>query len=103
MAEIDRLLTQLEEALVAEGLHTPVRPADEAFQSTQPFFIDTMSFPVWLQYVLVERLRALRLAGQPLPSPCHVAEMAETLSLQGGFPAKLVPLLKQIDDAVNAE
>ena len=102
MAELTALLNQLEEAMVSEGLYLQERPSEEAFQSTEPFFIDTMSFPVWLQFVFVERLRAIQAAGQPLPKPCHVAEMGEALSMQGAFPRDMVGLLKQIDDAINA-
>ena len=49
------LLNELEAELIKQGLHTPDRPSDEALASTQPFAIDTMSFPCWLQWIFIER------------------------------------------------
>ena len=98
---IDILLNQLEAGLVKHGLYTPDRPPATAFQSTQPFFVDTMSFPVWLQYVLIEKFKLVLQAGGPLPAPCHVAEMAEVYGQAAHFPSELTDLIRQIDDAVN--
>ncbi|PSF05311.1 pseudouridine synthase [Marinobacter fuscus] len=53
------------------------RPAPEAFQSTQPFCIDTMTFPQWLQFVFLERMAMMVEAGEPLPSISGIAPMVE--------------------------
>jgi uncharacterized protein YqcC (DUF446 family) len=53
------------------GLHLwelEMLPAD-ALASDQPFAIDTMTFPQWLQFLLDQQL--------PLPSNCGIAPMAE--------------------------
>ncbi|KAA1173745.1 YqcC family protein [Marinobacter salinexigens] len=52
-------------------------PPEEAFQSTQPFCIDTLEFTQWLQFVFVERMKILIEGGHPLPSVSGIAPMAE--------------------------
>lgn len=101
--ELSRLLDQLEQGLISQGLYTPQRPDDKAFESTQPFFIDTMSFPCWLQYVLIEKFRLVVQINGPLPTPCHISEMAEMYAQGAHFPNELIQTLKEIDGCVNAE
>ncbi len=101
MNPLDRLLNELEAALVTHGLYTPQRPAPEAFNSTQPFFYDTMSFPCWLQYVFIEKMRLVIQAQGPLPKPCNIAEMGQMYGVQAHFPSELVAVLQQIDDCIN--
>lgn len=101
MIELTGLLNQLEAGLVQHGLHTPDRPSAEALASTQPFAVDTMSFPCWLQYIFVEKMRLVIQAQGPLPRPCNIAEMGEMYGTQAHFPQELVDLLRQIDDCIN--
>jgi len=49
----------------------------EAFQSTQPFCLDTMDFTQWLQFVFLEKMKALVEAGHALPEVSGIAPMAE--------------------------
>lgn len=98
---LSTLLNELESELIKQGLSTPDRPSDEALASTQPFAIDTMSFPCWLQWIFIEKMRALIDAGSPLPGPCHISEMGEMYAREAHFPAELVQLLKRIDDCIN--
>lgn len=102
MTELYGLLSQLESQLTTAGLWSDKPPSPESFESTVPFFADKMTFPEWLQWVFVEKIRALMLAGQPLPSPCHIAEMGEVYGMSAPFPAEIVATLKQIDDCINA-
>lgn len=99
--ELLALLNQLEAGLVKHGLYTPERPSAEALASTQPFAVDTMSFPCWLQYIFVEKMRLVLQAGGPLPRPCNIADMAEMVAVQSHFPDELIALLKQIDECIN--
>lgn len=70
-------LLQIEIELRALGVweHEPL--PDEAFQSTQPFCLDTMEFPQWLQFVFLERMKILVEADRPLPAVSGIAPMAE--------------------------
>lgn len=52
-------------------------PPEHAFQSTQPFCLDTMEFTQWLQFVFLQKMKALVESGQPLPSVSGIAPMAE--------------------------
>lgn len=52
-------------------------PSAEALCSTQPFCIDTLAFPQWIQFVLLEKVRVLIEADAPLPDRSDIAPMAE--------------------------
>ena len=98
---LSTLLNELEAELIKHGLHIPDRPSDEALASTQPFAIDTMSFPCWLQWIFIEKMRQVINAGGTLPQPCHISEMGEMYAREAHFPAELVQLLKRVDDCIN--
>lgn len=51
--------------------------SEEALASTEPFALDTMSFPQWLQFVFLPRLYFMVEQQQELPMHCSVAPMAE--------------------------
>lgn len=77
---IDRaadLLLELEAELRRLGLWEAVRPSDEALASPLPFCCDTLSFPQWLQFVFLERMKSLIKASGPLPGRCGIVPMAE--------------------------
>ena len=96
------LLIDLEADLRNRLLWDAVEPAPEALASTQPFCIDTLSYPQWLQFVFLPRMRALLDAGQPLPPQCAIAEMAEVHFAGVAEALELVDLLREIDRAVVA-
>ncbi|MFV8570904.1 YqcC family protein [Marinobacter sp. SBS5] len=76
----------------------------EAFESTQPFCLDTMSFTQWLQFVFVARMKLLLEAGQPLPSVSGIAPMAEEYfrgRTESG--AKLIQTLAHMDSLLSGE
>ncbi len=51
--------------------------AEEALMSVQPFAVDTMTFPQWLQFIFLPRMYFLLEQQQSLPSNCAIAPMAE--------------------------
>lgn len=54
------------------------KPASpEQLRSTQPFSIDTMTFPEWTQYVFIVRLKTIIETSAPLPPTSDIAPMAE--------------------------
>ncbi|WP_144821528.1 YqcC family protein [Marinobacter piscensis] len=53
------------------------QPPAEAFQSTQPFCIDTLEFTQWVQFVFLERMKFIIESAQPLPKVAGIAPMAE--------------------------
>ncbi|MDH4572608.1 YqcC family protein [Salinicola acroporae] len=80
MTSHDRLahaLRELEATLMDVGLWEASQPQPSAFESQQPFCVDTMSMPQWLRYVFIARLQALVDARATLPATCAVAPAME--------------------------
>jgi len=95
------LLIDLEAALRSRLLWDAGEPSPEALASTQPFCIDTLDFPQWLQFVFLPRMHLLLEADLPLPAQCAVAEMAE-MHFGAGNAVDVIALLREIDFAVVA-
>lgn len=76
-SELDRALLHLEATLRGVDLWNMPYPDADAFDSREPFCVDTMALPQWLRYVFIARLRALIEARRPLPATCQVAPAAE--------------------------
>lgn len=70
-------LLRLEAALRQAEVWCHQEPAAEALQSTQPFCVDTLEFPQWLQFVFLRRMHALVAQGAALPRMSGIAPMAE--------------------------
>lgn len=72
--------------------------SEEALASTEPFAIDTMSFPQWLQFIFLPRLYFMLEAQLELPTNCSVAPMAEEyFSVLNLRSASLILHLQRID------
>ncbi|WP_116919918.1 YqcC family protein [Tamilnaduibacter salinus] len=52
-------------------------PEPEALQSRQPFCVDTLTFPQWLQFVFLPKMRQIVEQERPLPAVSGMAPMAE--------------------------
>ncbi len=76
-AEVIAQLVELEAELKQFELWSLESPSAEALASTQPFCIDTLSLPQWLQFVFLQRMYQLVDARAPLPRQCGIAPMAE--------------------------
>lgn len=77
IAEVADSLLRIEMELRQLGLWESESPPPEAFQSAQPFCIDTLEFTQWLQFVFVARLKILIEDDRALPSVSGIAPMAE--------------------------
>lgn len=91
-------LFSLEALLNEQGIWQSSAPATSAFESTEPFCLDTMEPFEWLQWVLIPRLHALLDSGQPLPETFAIAPYYE-VALDAGHPARELVLvqLQQLD------
>ncbi|WP_026970315.1 YqcC family protein [Aliagarivorans marinus] len=58
-------------------LWQPMPPSAQALESVAPFCVDTLSFPQWLQFVLIPRMDAILDSGQALPSKVAIHPYAE--------------------------
>ncbi|AEY01155.1 hypothetical protein GU3_06995 [Oceanimonas sp. GK1] len=103
-ADIPGLLTDIEQALKALGWWQDAPPSPEALASTQPFCVDTLSLPQWLQFVLLPRLRALVAAGSPLPTRIAVYPMAvESFRGMKEDTQALAEAIAQLDEALSGQ
>lgn len=99
MTQLATLLNELESELRRQNLWSDVPPSPEALASTQPFSVDTLTLPQWLQWIYIQRLRALLEGGQPLPSGAQVKPYAEEYFKQvSGVQARqLIDLIDRLD------
>ncbi|MGL6162539.1 YqcC family protein [Microbulbifer sp.] len=92
----DQLL-QLEVELRRLDLWQAEAPPAEALDSGEPFCVDTLSLPQWLQFVFLPRMSLLVEREQPLPRQCGIAPIAEEYFKDKATAAPLVKLLGDID------
>lgn len=76
-AKVTEILSQLSVELQRLGLWQQQRPSEQALASSQPFCIDTLNFPQWLQFVFIEKMAALISRRGQLPGQCGIAPLAE--------------------------
>lgn len=77
-------------------------PSSEALASTQPFAVDTLSFPQWLQFIFIPRLYQLVEHRSSLPGNSGIAPMAEEYFKTLNFnSAELVAQLETLDQLLS--
>nr|WP_133005205.1 YqcC family protein [Marinobacter sp. JH2] len=97
-------LLQIEIALRSMDAWQEQPMPPEAFESTQPFCLDTMNFTQWLQFVFVARMKLLLETGQALPSVSGIAPMAEEYFRgQSESGANLIQALARMDSLLSGE
>lgn len=98
MSELSTLLDELEAELREQGFWSDVPPTAEALASKQPFAVDTLSLPEWLQWIYLQRLRALIEADLPLPTGAKVNPYAEEALKSDKRPTQnLLVIIDRID------
>ena len=102
--DIAELLIDIEAELRQLGLWDRLPPSPEALASDQPFSIDTLTLPQWLQFIFLPTIYRLLEEGQPLPGRCSIAPMAEEyfrgMSLASGA---LERALLQVDELLSGD
>lgn len=71
------ILMDIEKELRELSLWESEPPSAEALKSVQPFAVDTLTFPQWLQFIFIPRMYTLVEARSALPVNCDIAPMAE--------------------------
>ncbi|MBP6701610.1 MAG: YqcC family protein [Halioglobus sp.] len=74
---VAELLIDIEAQLRQLGLWERQSPPPEALASDQPFSVDTLTLPQWLQFIFLPTLYRLLAQGEPLPGRCGIAPMAQ--------------------------
>jgi len=100
--DIATLLLELEAEMRTLEVWDAEPPAPQALASTQPFCVDTLTLPQWLQFVFLPRMSQLVEAEQPLPQKCGIAPMAEeyfrgTGLAIGGLARKLTEIDERLE------
>jgi uncharacterized protein YqcC (DUF446 family) len=99
---VANLLIDLEYELRVMQLWEEEEPGDEALASTQPFCVDTLEFPQWLQWVFLPRMHSLVKNQAPLPDKCEIVPMAEEYFRTWDAPhAELLGVLHGIDEMIS--
>ena len=75
--DIAEVLIDIESELRQLGLWDRVPPSSQALASDQPFCVDTLTLPQWLQFIFLPTLYQLLEDDQALPARCGIAPMAE--------------------------
>ena len=75
--EVAAVLIDIEAHLRQLGLWDKIPPSTDALASDQPFCVDTLTLPQWLQFVFLPTLYGMLEQQQPLPGRCGIAPMAE--------------------------
>lgn len=75
--QLASILMDIEKELRDLELWQRSAPAPDKLDSTQPFAIDTLTFPQWLQFIFIPRAYELIEVRAPLPRDCGIAPMAE--------------------------
>ncbi len=100
---IGEVLLDLEAELRRLGLWEGASPPPRDLQSSQPFCYDTLSFPQWLQWLFLVRMRALVELGGPYPARSAIHPYAEEWAEHAVVePAQLLLLIKRFDDLITA-
>ncbi len=94
------LLGDLQTAMKSCGIWSAEVPSLEALSSTQPFCVDTLSFELWLQFVMMARFKEIVSHTLPLPKQCDITSMAEE-AFKGRSLSRVIVLISAIDKLIN--
>lgn len=102
--EIAEVLIDIEAQLRQLGQWDKISPSTEALSSEQPFCVDTLTLPQWLQFIFLPALYGMLEGGQALPDRCGIAPMAEEFYRGSGLAIiELVDALERIDQLLSQE
>ncbi|CAA0126370.1 putative protein YqcC [Halioglobus japonicus] len=100
--EIATVLIDIEAQLRQLGQWDKVPPSAAALASDQPFCVDTLTFPQWLQFVFLPTLYQLMEEGKPLPARSGIEPMAQEYFRGTGVNcAELQRALRQVDKLLS--
>jgi uncharacterized protein YqcC (DUF446 family) len=100
--EVAEVLIDIEAQLRQLGLWDKIPPSTEALASDQPFCVDTLTLPQWLQFVFLPTIYTMLEEDAPLPDRCGIAPMAEEYFRGSGLSCEgLVALLENIDELLS--
>lgn len=100
--EVAEVLIDIEAQLRQLGQWDKISPSTEALASSQPFCVDTLTLPQWLQFIFLPTLYQMLEDEQALPERCGIAPMAEEFFRGSGLATnELVSALLRMDDLLS--
>ncbi|QIB65221.1 YqcC family protein [Kineobactrum salinum] len=101
--DVAAVLIDIEAQLRYLSLWESIPPSAEALASQEPFCIDTLTLPQWLQFVFLPTLYRLLEQEASLPERCAIAPMAEEYFRGSALATSgLLRALRQIDELLTA-
>lgn len=102
--EIAEVLIDIEAQLRQLGMWDKIPPSSQALASSEPFCVDTLTLPQWLQFVFIPTLYQMLEAGDSLPDRCGIAPMAQEFFRGSGLAiGDLLLSLERIDELLSVE
>jgi uncharacterized protein YqcC (DUF446 family) len=102
--DVAAVLIDIEAQLRQLNLWDNIPPSSDALASQQPFCVDTLTLPQWLQFIFLPSLYQMLETEQALPDRCGIAPMAEEYFRSIGLGAdELVELLIKMDVLLSKE
>jgi len=98
--QVRQILQDIEQVMRDLKLWHAMPPEPEAFDSVEPFSVDTMSSEQWLQWVLIPRIYALLDAEAALPTRFAITPYFEMAQPDA---TRLLAELQRLDDLLNIE
>ena len=101
--EIAEVLIDIEAQLRQLGQWDKVPPGAAALASDEPFCVDTLTLPQWLQFIFLPTLYRMIEEGETLPARSGIAPMAQEYFRGTGLRStELEAALQRIDDLLTA-
>ena len=100
---IAEVLIDIEAQLRQLGMWDKIPPSSKALASTEPFCVDTMTLPQWLQFVFLPTIYRMLEEEEALPERCGIAPMAEEFFRGTGLAiGELLSSLERMDELLTA-
>ena len=102
--EIAEVMIDIEAQLRQLGQWDKIPPSTEALASQEPFCVDTLTLPQWLQFVFLPTVYRMLEDEQALPGRCGIAPMAEEFFRGSGLAVDdLEAALLRIDELLSQQ
>lgn len=102
--DVAEVLIDIEAQLRRLGLWDKIPPSRQALASTEPFCIDTLTLPQWLQFVFLPTLYRMLEEEAPLPERCGITPMAEEYFRGAGLATdNLLEALQKVDSLLSGD
>ncbi|OEF24067.1 pseudouridine synthase [Vibrio rumoiensis 1S-45] len=99
--ELSDALELLEDKMIELALWESQQPSEHDLASSEPFALDTLSPTQWLQWVFIPKMKALIESDSEMPTGFEISPYFEQAMSDKEKLLELLPIIKQIDEAVK--